>query len=149
MEAPGPETPPAPPEWSELAAAAAGCRACPLWEPATATVFGEGPVPARLMLVGEQPGDQEDRTGRPFVGPAGRVLDEALVAQGATAAMSLLGPSFRLTRHRGEVTTGTGLAAGVMATTHPSLVLRGSDPDTRASIRREMVADLAEAASLL
>ena len=206
MEGPGLHNAPAAAEWSELAAAAAGCRACPLWEPATATVFGEGPVPARLMLVGEQPGDQEDRTGHPFVGPPGRVLDEALteagvdraavyvtnavkhfkwkprgkrrlhhtpsrqeaaacrpwlerelelvgpevlVALGATAAMSLLGPSFRLTQHRGEVITGTGLAPCVMATTHPSLVLRGADPDTRASIRREMVADLVKAASLL
>jgi DNA polymerase len=57
---------------------AGSCRACPLWEDATQTVFGEGPPDARLMLVGEQPGDQEDRRGRPFVGPAGRVLDRAL-----------------------------------------------------------------------
>src|SRR5689334_18282327 len=62
----------------ELAAEAKGCRACPLWARATQTVFGEGPAPARVMLVGEQPGDQEDLAGRPFVGPAGRVLDRAL-----------------------------------------------------------------------
>src|SRR3954451_5918611 len=61
-----------------LRAAAAGCRACELWEPATQTVFGEGPETARIVLVGEQPGDQEDRTGEPFVGPAGRLLDRAL-----------------------------------------------------------------------
>lgn len=61
-----------------LRAAAAGCRACELWEPATQTVFGEGPETARVVLVGEQPGDQEDRTGGPFVGPAGRLLDRAL-----------------------------------------------------------------------
>src|SRR5579864_6158020 len=65
-----------------LRAAAAGCRACHLWEHATQTVFGEGPRDATVMLVGEQPGDQEDKAGRPFVGPAGRVLDEALEAAG-------------------------------------------------------------------
>jgi uracil-DNA glycosylase len=57
---------------------AAECRACPLWEKATGTVFGEGPAAADLVLVGEQPGDEEDRQGRPFVGPAGKVLDRAL-----------------------------------------------------------------------
>ncbi len=61
-----------------LREAAAGCRACPLWKIGTQTVFGEGPQDAELMLVGEQPGDREDREGRPFVGPAGRLLDEAL-----------------------------------------------------------------------
>jgi uracil-DNA glycosylase len=61
-----------------LRAAAAGCRACELWEPATQTVFGEGPETARVVFVGEQPGDQEDRRGEPFVGPAGRLLDRAL-----------------------------------------------------------------------
>jgi uracil-DNA glycosylase len=61
---------------------AATCRRCPLWRNATQTVFGEGPARAAMMLVGEQPGDQEDLAGRPFVGPAGRVLDEALEAAG-------------------------------------------------------------------
>src|SRR5678815_1428855 len=61
---------------------AADCRACPLWKPATQTVFGEGPARARLMLVGEQPGDQEDIAGRPFVGPAGKLLDRALEEAG-------------------------------------------------------------------
>jgi DNA polymerase len=61
-----------------LRQAAAGCRACELWEPATQTVFGEGPETARIVFVGEQPGDQEDRKGEPFVGPAGRLLDKAL-----------------------------------------------------------------------
>jgi uracil-DNA glycosylase len=65
---------------AQLAEQAAGCRACPLWEGATQTVFGEGPPDARMMLVGEQPGDQEDRAGHPFVGPAGKVLDRALGA---------------------------------------------------------------------
>ena len=61
---------------------AADCRACPLWKPATQTVFGEGPARARIMLVGEQPGDQEDIAGRPFVGPAGKLLDRALEEAG-------------------------------------------------------------------
>jgi uracil-DNA glycosylase family protein len=65
-----------------LADAARGCRACPLWANATQTVFGEGPPDARVMLVGEQPGDQEDQQGRPFVGPAGGVLDRALALAG-------------------------------------------------------------------
>lgn len=65
-----------------LRSAAAGCRACELWEPATQTVFGEGPPTARVVFVGEQPGDQEDRQGEPFVGPAGRLLDEALTDAG-------------------------------------------------------------------
>ena len=62
--------------------AAMGCRACPLWEHATQTVFGEGPSGAPVMLVGEQPGDQEDIAGRPFVGPAGRLLTQALTTAG-------------------------------------------------------------------
>jgi DNA polymerase len=61
---------------------AAGCRDCPLWENATQTVFGEGDAHARVMLVGEQPGDAEDRAGHPFIGPAGRILDQALVEAG-------------------------------------------------------------------
>src|SRR4051812_34581223 len=70
------------PTLPKLRAAAAGCRACPLWKTGTQTVFGEGPPTASVMLVGEQPGDQEDREGRPFVGPAGRVLDEGLELAG-------------------------------------------------------------------
>jgi uracil-DNA glycosylase len=69
-----------------LRAAAAGCRGCPLWEDATQTVFGEGAKTARAMFVGEQPGDQEDRSGRPFVGPAGRLFDDALEAAGIDRA---------------------------------------------------------------
>jgi uracil-DNA glycosylase family protein len=65
-------------DWAELKDAAAGCRECPLWEHATQTVFGEGPTKARLMLVGEQPGDKEDLRGRPFVGPSGALLDQAM-----------------------------------------------------------------------
>lgn len=69
-----------------LRAQARDCRACPLWEPATQTVFGEGPADARIMFVGEQPGDQEDLTGRPFVGPAGQLLDRALHEAGIDRA---------------------------------------------------------------
>ena len=191
--------------WLETAEAAAGCRACPLYAHATQTVFGEGPVPAPVMMVGEQPGDQEDRAGHPFVGPAGRVLDQALeeagidrtsvyvtnalkhfkwkprgqrrihdkpnraeqmacrpwldqelelvhpevlVLLGATAAQSLLGPSFRLTRQQGEDLTGTGLAPHVVATTHPSLVLRAPDADVREQTRQRMVHDLETVARL-
>ncbi|HSD53835.1 MAG TPA: UdgX family uracil-DNA binding protein [Burkholderiales bacterium] len=70
----------------ELRRAASECRACPLWRDATQTVFGEGRARAPVVLVGEQPGDAEDRTGRPFVGPAGRLLDEALAAAGLDRA---------------------------------------------------------------
>jgi uracil-DNA glycosylase len=70
------------PTVSSLREAAAGCTACPLWKPATQTVFGEGPAKARMMLVGEQPGDREDIEGHPFVGPAGRELDRGLEAAG-------------------------------------------------------------------
>jgi DNA polymerase len=66
----------------ELGREAASCRACPLWKDATQTVFGEGPPNADVMFVGEQPGDREDREGRPFVGPAGLLLDKALVEAG-------------------------------------------------------------------
>ena len=68
---------------------AAACRACPLWKEATQTVFGEGPPDAEIMLVGEQPGDKEDREGRPFVGPAGLLLDRALAEAGVTAGASM------------------------------------------------------------
>ena len=70
------------PTLRRLREAAAGCTACPLWKPATQTVFGEGPARARMMLVGEQPGDREDIEGHPFVGPAGRELDRGLEAAG-------------------------------------------------------------------
>src|SRR6266540_3500642 len=73
---------PARPTLPKLREAAAGCRGCHLWIDATQTVFGEGPRTAEVMLVGEQPGDQEDRQGHPFVGPAGRLLDEGLAAAG-------------------------------------------------------------------
>ena len=184
-----------------LRQAASGCRGCGLYRYATQTVFGEGPARARLMLVGEQPGDQEDRAGHPFVGPSGRLLDEALeeagidrdavyvtnavkhfkfvrqeltrrrlhkkpaagevracrpwleeevkvvrpvliVALGSTAAQSLLGPAFRVTRERGRVVESP--AGPVLATVHPSAVLRAPG-EARAAEQRAFVRDLAEA----
>jgi uracil-DNA glycosylase family protein len=73
---------PAAPTLTKLREHAAGCKACPLWERGTQTVFGEGRASAEVMLVGEQPGDQEDKAGKPFVGPAGRLLDRALEEAG-------------------------------------------------------------------
>ena len=184
-----------------LRQAASGCRGCGLYRDATQTVFGEGPARARLMLVGEQPGDQEDRAGHPFVGPSGRLLDEALeeagidrdavyvtnavkhfkfvrqeltrrrlhkkpaagevracrpwleeeikvvrpaltVALGSTAAQSLLGPGFRVTRERGRVVESP--AGPVLATVHPSAILRAPG-EARAAELRVFVRDLTEA----
>jgi DNA polymerase len=166
-----------------LREAVQGCRGCPLYEHATQAVFGEGLKTSDVMLVGEQPGDQEDIAGAPFVGPAGKLLDRALgeagidrrkayvtnavkhfkwkargkrrihdkptwteqmacrpwldaeialvkpralVLMGATAGQSVLGRSFRVTRHRG-VAIPSDLADLVTATIHPSAVLRGED----------------------
>jgi DNA polymerase len=187
-----------------LRAAADGCRGCHLWRGATQAVFGEGRKASRVMLVGEQPGDREDRQGRPFVGPAGRELDkgleaagidradayltnavkhfkfeergrrrihqtpkrfeieacrpwleeelrvvrpEALVLLGATAAKALLGSSFKVTEHRGEL-LDSELAPVVTATIHPSAILRGPE-DEREEGRRALVADLRVVAQAL
>jgi uracil-DNA glycosylase len=173
------------PTLQKLKKAAADCRACPLWENASQTVFGEGSKDAEIVLVGEQPGDQEDLAGRPFVGPAGRLLDDALeqagidrklayvtnvvkhfkwqprgkrrihqkpnaaevaacrpwldaeldivkpkvlVCLGATAAQALLGRQFRVSKDRG-VPVESDLAPVVMATVHPSSILRAEDQD--------------------
>jgi DNA polymerase len=181
-----------------LREAADGCRGCHLWRPATQTVFGEGRKSSRVMLVGEQPGDKEDRAGKPFVGPAGRELDrgleaagiaradayvtnvvkhfkfeergrrrihqtpkrfeidacrpwleaeldvvkpEALVLLGAVAAKALLGSSFRVTQHRGEL-LDSDLAAMVTATIHPSAILRAPDDRTRTAEREAFAEDL-------
>jgi uracil-DNA glycosylase len=189
---------------SALRDAAESCRGCHLWRPATQTVFGEGLKRARIMLVGEQPGDKEDLAGRPFVGPAGRELDraletagiprdeayvtnvvkhfkfeerggrrihqtpkrfeidacrpwleeelkavepEALVLLGATAAKALLGSSFRLTHHRGEL-LDSELADLVAATIHPSAILRGPKED-RERAREGLATDLAVVAQAL
>lgn len=186
---------------------AAGCQACDLWKHATQTVFGEGPASARIMFVGEQPGDKEDLAGHPFVGPAGRLLDEGLreagvernevyvtnvvkhfkwspaergkrrihkkprsseieacrpwldaeirlvkpqiiVCLGATAAQSLLGKTFSVTRQRGQLIEST-LAPNVIAAVHPSSILRARDETARQLQRREFVADLKKVANLL
>jgi uracil-DNA glycosylase family protein len=183
---------------SAARAAAARCRGCLLWQAATQTVFGEGPRGARVMLVGEVPGDQEDRAGRPFVGPAGRLLDRALgaagvergdayvtnavkhfkweprgkrrlhrrptpseidacrpwlrkeielvrplvlVCLGATASQALLGRGFRVTEERGKFMPSP-LAPYVMATIHPSALLRLPDEMSRAAEMKHFISDL-------
>jgi uracil-DNA glycosylase family protein len=183
-----------------LREAAAGCRGCHLWRGANQTVFGEGRKKARVMFVGEQPGDKEDQQGHPFVGPAGRELDkgletagiardeayvtnvvkhfkfeergrrrihqtpkkfeidacrpwldeelrviqpDAVVPLGATAAKALLGSSFRVTKQRGQVLEDTGLAPIVVATIHPSAILRQRTDEERIAEREAFAADLA------
>jgi DNA polymerase len=186
------------PTLPKVRAAAKDCKACDLWRLGTQTVFGEGSRTARVMLVGEQPGDQEDLAGRPFVGPAGRELDKALaqagferseiyvtnvvkhfkweprgkrrihkkpngaeiaacrpwldaeialvrpdaiVCLGATAAQALLGKSFKVTAHRGELIKSP-LAPLVMATVHPSSLLRAPDDETRRLETKRFIDDL-------
>src|ERR1700704_4024066 len=190
-----------PPDTSSLAEvrdAARECKACHLYKRATQTVFGEGPKDAAIMLVGEQPGDYEDQEGKPFVGPAGKIMDQALeeagidrkevyvtnavkhfkweprgkrrihqkpnsreiaacrpwleaelrlvrpkllVCLGATAAQSVFGPTFRVTRERGKV-LGSELGPKVLATVHPSSLLRQPDEESRAREYALFVADL-------
>lgn len=191
---------------ASLRHAAAGCRACDLWKHATQTVFGEGSSKAAVMFVGEQPGDREDLAGRPFVGPAGNLLDEALreagldrsaiyltnvvkhfkwvpsergkrrihkrpryseilacrpwldaeirlvkpqilVCLGATAAQSLLGKAFSVTRQRGKLIR-TVLVPKVVATVHPSSILRAPNPESRKSQMEAFVRDLKTIARL-
>jgi DNA polymerase len=189
----------------KLKAAAAGCTGCSLHERATQTVFGEGRAGATVMLVGEQPGDQEDLQGRPFVGPAGQLLDwslekagidrsqayvtnvvkhfkwvprgkrrihskpssleikaclpwleaelevvqpEVIVLLGATAAQALLGASFRVTRERGEWLR-SNLAPHVMATVHPSSLLRIEDDAERKEAIRVFVRELRKVAEVI
>lgn len=193
------------PTLPSLRAAAARCRACPLWERGTQTVFGEGPRGAEVVLVGEQPGHEEDLSGRPFVGPAGRLLDRALeaagidraavyvtnavkhfkweargkrrihqkpnagevracrpwveaeltaiqpralVCLGATAAQALLGRSFRVTEWRGQLVSSP-LAPLVLATVHPSSILRAPDDAARRAELARFVEDLAVLAAAL
>ena len=181
-----------------LRAAAPSCQGCPLYLTATQVVFGEGPTDARVMFVGEQPGDAEDRQGRPFVGPAGKLFDRALVEAGlardqayvtnavkhfkfeqrgkarlhkrpktgeigacspwlraeitaikpqilvllgATAGQAIFGAQFRITQERGRPIP-SALAPLVIATAHPSAILRAPDADARAEAFRELVKDL-------
>ena len=185
-----------------LREAAAECKACEIWEHATQTVFGEGRSSARFMMVGEQPGDREDIEGRPFVGPAGRILDDALEAAGiartsvyltnvvkhfrwvqrgkrrlhskpgqvhiracrpwltaeiqavrlrlvvllgATAAQSVTGTSFKVTESRGKV-LASPLGVPILATMHPSSILRSPDDKARREAMQGLIADLEAAA---
>ena len=190
-----------PPDTTSLSAvreAANDCEACHLYKRATQTVFGEGPKSATMMLVGEQPGDYEDVAGKPFVGPAGKIMDQALeeagidrsqvyvtnavkhfkweprgkrrihqkpnsreiaacrpwleaelrivkpklvVAMGATAAQTIFGPTFRVTRERGKVLSSK-LAPRVLATVHPSSLLRQPDEASRQREYKHFVNDL-------
>jgi len=202
--APAQELIPEQPTLPGLRDAAAGCQACDLYKTGTQTVFGEGAQHASVMFVGEQPGDREDIEGKPFVGPAGRLLDEALEAAGidrkrvyitnavkhfkwkpqgkrrlhqkpnaaeinacrpwldaeialikprilvllgATAAQALLGPAFRVTRQRGQLVTSS-LAPRVVATVHPSSILRAPD-ESRDAEMRAFVRDLRIVAKLI
>jgi DNA polymerase len=182
----------------EVAAASKACTACHLYKRGTQTVFGEGPKHAPIMLLGEQPGDQEDVAGKPFVGPAGKLLDRALeeaginrdevyvtnavkhfkweprgkrrihqkpnsreiaacrpwmeaelrlvkpkllVCLGSTAGQAIFGPSFRVTKERGKLLT-SDVAAKVVATVHPSSLLRQPDEESRQREYAHFVADL-------
>jgi DNA polymerase len=190
------------PTLPRLREAAAGCTACPLHETGTQTVFGEGSSKAEVVFVGEQPGDQEDLQGKPFVGPAGKLFDKALedagidrsqvyvtnvvkhfkwqargkrrihqkpnwseiaacrpwleaeldvvqprvlVCLGATAAQALLGRDFRVSRQRGEPVE-SDLAEHVVATVHPSSILRADEPEREFE---EFVRDLEKVAALI
>jgi uracil-DNA glycosylase len=183
---------------AEIAGAAAQCDRCELYRNATQTVFGEGPIPAAMMLVGEQPGDQEDKQGAPFVGPAGRVLDDALevagidrgavyvtnavkhfkweargkrrihkrpnaseidacapwlreeiahvrpaviVAMGATAVRAVLGRTRAIASLRGQV-LASALGPPMVATVHPSAIVRVPDRDDRRAALEGLAADL-------
>jgi DNA polymerase len=185
-------------ELDALREEAAACTRCDLYANATQTVFGEGPAAADVMLVGEQPGDKEDLAGEPFVGPAGRLLDEALaaagidrsrvyvtnavkhfkweprgkrrihktpnrsevlacaywfdrelavvqprivVALGGTAAKSLLGPKFKVTESRGQF-VDWDRDPMILATVHPSSILRSPDDVSRQHAKEAFVADL-------
>jgi DNA polymerase len=198
MESARSAQPPETTNWSVVREAAKNCEACHLYKLGTQTVFGEGPKSATMMLVGEQPGDYEDLAGKPFVGPAGKIMDKALdeagidrsevyvtnavkhfkweprgkrrihqkpnsreiaacrpwlqaelrivkpklvVAMGATAAQTIFGPSFRVTRERGKVLSSK-LAPRVLATVHPSSLLRQPDEASRQREYEHFVADL-------
>jgi uracil-DNA glycosylase family protein len=196
---------PARPTLPAVREAAKDCKGCDLWKRGTQTVFGEGAGKAELLLVGEQPGDAEDLSGHPFVGPAGKLLDRALVdagidrravyvtnvvkhfkweprgkrrihkkpsageiaacrpwldteialvkpgaivCLGATAAQALLGRQFRVTAHRGELVAST-LAPIVLATVHPSSILRAPDDETRRLEMERFTDDLRSVARAL
>ncbi len=138
---------------ANLRKAADVCKGCELHERATQTVFGEGKASARLILVGEQPGDQEDRQGHPFVGPAGKLLDEVLAEAGIDRSLIYVTNTvkhfyfgdFRITQQRGKL-LDTEWAKWIMATYHPSALLRAPDKTARRQMRDGMVQDLRLAA---
>ncbi|KRE40827.1 UdgX family uracil-DNA binding protein [Knoellia sp. Soil729] len=116
---------PAEATWAQLTHASQECRGCDLYLEATQTVFGEGPVPARLALVGEQPGDREDVAGEPFVGPAGRLLDRALEKAGTAREevyVTNVVKHFRFTRPRGKQRIHKSPARWQVAACEPWLV---------------------------
>src|SRR5256885_14891460 len=194
----GSAQPPNTTSWSAVREAAKDCEACHLYKRATQTVFGEGPKRATMMLVGEQPGDYEDVAGKPFVGPAGKIMDQALeeagiersqvyvtnavkhfkweprgkrrihqkpnsrevaacrpwleaelrivkpkllVILGSTAGQAIFGPSFQVTRERGKVLSSK-FAPKVVATVHPSSLLRQPDEESRHRGYARFVSDL-------
>lgn len=183
-----------------------GCTACHLYKLGTQTVFGAGAKHARVVFVGEQPGNEEDLKGEPFVGPAGKLLDKALVSAGidrdetyvtnivkhfkweprgkrrihkkpnaleiaackpwfeaevarlkpdvvvclgATAAQAILGRSFKVTQQRGKVITSSAYAPTIIATVHPSSILRAPDDETRHEEMRKFIHDLKVVARLI
>ncbi len=187
------------PSLKSLRDAAEDCKGCELYKNATQTVFGGGAAKAKLVFIGEQPGDQEDREGKPFVGPAGRMLDKALLEAGidrkqvyvtnavkhfnweprgkrrlharpkashiqacrpwleaeigaikpqviaclgSVAAQAVFGSGFRVTRERGKLHRETDWAPAVVATVHPSSILRAPDDDARREAYAAFVADL-------
>jgi uracil-DNA glycosylase len=121
---------------------AARCHACDLWRRGTQTVFGEGPRHAEMMLIGEQPGEGEDISGRPFV-----VRPHVIVCLGATAAQALLGRSFRVTEKR-RIALPTSPAHAIVATVHSPAILRMPDRERRHAELRRFTADLAAAHEL-
>src|SRR5919109_1593176 len=155
---------------AKLREAAAECKACDLWRTGTQTVFGEGEPTAEIVFVGEQPGDKEDLAGRPFVGPAGRVFDEALEAAGIDRSLAYVTNAvkhFKWTargkRRIHQKPNWSELAAcrpwldaeletvrpNVLATVHPSSILRQETDDDRAAAMKDLVADLEVVAKLL
>jgi DNA polymerase len=204
---PGTAAPLIPPQPTikKLQEVARDCRACPLWKTGTQTVFGEGSRHAKVIFVGEQPGNDEDLAGKPFVGPAGKLLDKALVEAGirrdevyvtntvkhfkwepkgkrrihkkpsgreiaacrpwleaelgvlqpkvlvclgATAAQALLGKEFRVSQQRGQFVESP-LAEHVVATVHPSSILRAPDDETRHSEMARFIEDLKKVAKVI
>jgi len=148
---------PSTPTLPGLAKIAKNCQACDLWERSTQTVFGEGEPNSKVMFIGEVPGDQEDRAGRPFVGPARQLLNKALAEAGIdrrkvyvtnVVAQALLGSDFRGTQHRGEF-LDSPLARWVLATVHPSSILRAPDEETRHEETRRFIADLKNIAAVI